>query len=364
MPSNPFDRLTTKVRWKARLNRWRDGLMRPLRPTRIAPDRPGPANLLLVGIDTLRADHLGYAGYSLPTSPQLDRLATGGVVFEDVTAAAPWTLPSFSSSLTARMPGLHGAYLAGDVRNMDNQPPARLAENVTTLATHLQSMGYKTAAFYSNQFFAFGLAESFAEHTYINLPAAEVARQAEDWMRRHADQPFFCFILLNDPHEPTTPEATDLAPFLPQLTAQGINTDDKTVSAFSRWGEAPGPVLTAAKYPADEPTRHACQVKIAVYDATIRYVDRVIGKLQENLEKRDLARSTLVSVYSDHGEEFLDHANFANQWGHDPRGINGIGHGHAHFQEVLSVPWLAWGAGVPVGQKFKQPVSLLDLAPT
>jgi len=364
MPANPFDHLTGKVRWKARLNRWRDNLTRPMRPSRIAPDRKGPPNLLLIGIDTLRGDHLGSAGYTLPTTPHLDSLGAAGVVFQDVTAAAPWTLPSFSSSLTGRMPGLHGGYLSGDMRNMDNQPPARLNDDVTTLATHLKSAGYRTAAFYSNQFFAFGLAESFDEHTYINLPAAEVARQADDWMRCHADEPFFCFILFNDPHEPTTPDAEDLAPFLPSLAAQGVATDDQTVGRFSRWGEAPGPILTQAKYPADKDTQHACLLKVAVYDATIHYVDRVIGELQASLVRRDLTRTTLVSVYSDHGEEFLDHANLAHQWGHDPRGINGIGHGHAHFQEVLRVPWMAWGAGVPVGQKFNQPVSLLDLTPT
>jgi arylsulfatase A-like enzyme len=362
--SNPFDQLTVKTRWQSRLSRWRDALLRPVRPSRIKPDRAGPPNLLLIGIDTLRADHLGLGGYSQPTSPCLDQLGARGTIFADVTAPAPWTLPSFASALTARMPGLHGGYLPGAVRNMDNQPPGRLHEDLPTLASHMKSLGYQTAAFYSNQFFAFGLAESFDHHVYVNRPAGEVARLANEWMRRHAGGPFFCFVLLNDPHEPTTPDGDDLAPFLPALAAQGVPSDDDALRPYIRWGEKPGLDLTRAAFPADTATDHARAIKLAIYDGTIHYVDRVIGTLQDTLKARGLDHNTVVSVFSDHGEEFLDHAALAHQWGHDPRGIHGIGHGHAHFQEVLQVPWLAWGPGVPAGTRVRQPVSLLDLSPT
>ncbi len=364
MPANPFDHLTGKSRLQTRLNRWRDWVLRPVRPSRLAPNRPGPANLLLIGVDTLRADHLGLAGYGQPTSPHLDRLASRGTVFSDVTAPAPWTLPSFASALTGCMPGLHGAFLPGKLRNMDRQAPQRLAAEVPTLAAHLRDHGYRTAAFYSNQFFAFGLAESFDHHVYLNLPAAEVARQAQEWLRRQADRPCFCFVLFNDPHEPTTPRREDLAPFLPPLAAQGLPTYDRTIAAYARWGEQPGLDLTRAKWPPDPATVAARQTKLAIYDATIRYVDRVIGGLQTTLTDWGLDGNTIVSVFSDHGEEFLDHAEFAHQWGHDPRGICGIGHGHAHFQEVLHVPWLSWGPGVPVGRQVHHAVSLLDLSPT
>jgi arylsulfatase A-like enzyme len=364
MSADPFAHLTVKTRWQARLARWRDNILRPLRPSRIAAQRSGPSNLVLVGVDTLRADHLGLAGYAQPTSPCLDGLGATGTVFDDVTAPAPWTLPSFASALTARMPGLHGGYLSGAVRNMDHQPPGRLQPEITTLASHLAKLGYRTAAFYSNQFFAFGLAESFDHHVYLNRPAGEVVRQANEWMRRHADGPFFCFILLNDPHEPTTPLPVDMAPFLSRLQAQGIDDLPRVLRHYSRWGEAPGPVLTRAPFPADPATDQALAIKLAIYDGTIRYVDRIIGSLHDVLVERGLADQTLCAVFSDHGEEFLDHAAAAHAWGHDPRGICGIGHGHAHFQEVLHVPWLAWGAGVPVGRRVERPVSLLDLSPT
>ena len=325
MPANPFSHLTAKPRWQTRLNRWRDNLLRPLRPSRVAPDRSGPPNLLLVGIDTLRADHLGLAGYEQPTSPHLDQLGAGGTIFSDVTAPAPWTLPSFASALTGRMPGLHGGFLAGTTRNMDNQAPNRLAEDIPTLASHLRSLGYKTAAFYSNQFFAFGLAESFDHHTYVNLPAGEVARLADQWMRQNADGPFFCFVLLNDPHEPTTPDAEDLAPFLPRLAAAGLATEADNLRPYARWGEKPGVDLTRAVFPADEATDNARKIKLAIYDATIRYVDRVIGGLQESLTARGLTGNTVVSVFSDHGEEFLDHAAFAHL-ASDPHELDELSH--------------------------------------
>jgi len=364
MTADPFARLTRKTRWRSRLNRWRDNFLRPLRPSRLAPDRAGPPNLLLIGVDTLRADHLGLSGYGQPTSPHLDRLAAQGTVFSDVTAPAPWTLPSFASALTGYMPGLHGAHLPGVTRNMDTQAPHRLDDGICTLAAHLRTNGYRTAAFYSNQFFAFGLAESFVEHVYLNLPAAAVTRQAADWLRRNADQPCFCFVLFNDPHEPTTPDAADLAPFLPRLAAQGIRTDNATLAAYANWGASPAVDLTRAEFPADTATDQARLVKLAIYDAAIHYVDRVIGGWQQTLTDWGLDRNTLVTVFSDHGEEFLDHAAFAHQWNHDPRGIHGIGHGHSHFQEVLHVPWVSWGTGVPTGQRFRHAVSLLDLTPT
>ncbi len=360
MAADPFAPLIRRQTWHAGRDRLAGRLARPWRPTRLDPDRTGPANLLLVGVDTLRADHLGLAGYHRSTSPRLDELAGRGTAFLNVTAPAPWTLPSFGSALTGLMPGLHGAYLAGPVRNMDSQPPRRLDPEVVTLAAHLRRQGYRTAAFYSNQFFAFGLAESFDHHRYLNFPARDLARTALDWMRRHGDRPFFCFVLFNDPHEPTTPAAADLEAFLPVAG----RPDPALLRGLARWGEDPAPALGSAPWPLAENVRAALALKLAVYDATIHQVDRAIGSLQDQLERWELAGRTLVSVFSDHGEEFLDHADFSRRWNHDPRGIHGIGHGHALFQEVLGVPWLAWGPGVPSGVRRAEPASLLDLSPT
>ena len=364
MPADPFERLTRRQTLQASWNRCCRALLRPARPSRLKPGRAGPANLLLVGVDTLRADHLGLGGYSLPTSPNLDRLAAGGTVFTEVMAPAPWTLPSFASALTGLMPGLHGGYLAEPVRNMDTRPPRSLRPEVTTLAAHLQGLGYRTAAFYSNEFFAFGLAESFDHHQYLNLPAGELAAAALAWIRRHADGPFFCFVLMNDPHEPTTPPAKHLAPFLAAAKSAGADPSSAQLRRYPRWGEPPDLELGRAPHPPDGEARAALALKLAIYDATIHQVDTAIAGLYEQLRKWRIDDQTLVSVFADHGEEFLDHADFAHVWNHDPRPIRAIGHGHTQFQELLHVPWLAWGPGVPPGVRHDLPVSLLDLAPT
>jgi arylsulfatase A-like enzyme len=104
--------------------------------------------------------------------------------------------------------------------------------------------------------------------------------------------------------------------------------------------------------------------KLAVYDAAIAATDRAIGELWLRLGARGLHANTLLSVFSDHGEEFLDHLTAAHRWDHDPRPYRGIGHGHTLFQELLHVPWLAVGPGVPVARRWREPVSLCDLAPT
>ncbi len=359
MSGGPFAKLNRKPLIQARLWDLKRTVFRPFQPNQIDSQRTGPANLLLFGIDTLRADHLGFGGFKgEKVSPNLDRLASGGTIFADTTAPAPWTLPSFTSALTGVMPGLHGAFLPGDLRNMDRQPPSRVDVNIITLASHLKSQGYRTAAFYSNQFFAFGLAESFDHHKYYNLPADDLAAMARDWIRQNADQPFFCFVLFNDPHEPTTPALDDLEHFLPEP-----GTPEELVS-FARWGTDEGRHLGHQPSPDSPETQKDLQTKLALYDATIRGVDRVIGDFQEQLQSWQLADSTLVSVFSDHGEEFLDHVDFARQWNHDPREIRGIGHGHTHFQELLHVPWAAWGPGVPRGVRRREAVSLCDLSPT
>ncbi len=93
MCNTPFAVLDKRSALALRLERWKKTLLKPLLPSRIKSDRPGPDNLLLMGIDTLRADHLGLGGYGFPTSPHLDTLGAGGTIFTDTSASSPWTLP-------------------------------------------------------------------------------------------------------------------------------------------------------------------------------------------------------------------------------------------------------------------------------
>ena len=359
MTRDPFDPITRNQRRRAQFMRLRRTLGRPWRPSRLDPRREGPPNLVLVGVDTLRRDHV-----TPELAPRLSELAAGGIDLADVTAPAPWTLPSFAGAFTGLMPTLHGARLAGTIRNMDTQPPQRLRPGTVTLARHLAGRGYATCALYANQFFAFGLAESFQEHRYLNLAADDLLAEAAEWIRRHADRPFCCFVLLNDPHEPTTPPDDLLRPELDALDlAPPTATELRSLAA---WGDPDRPPahLGLCGWPLPDAARRSRALKRAIYRATVGQVDRALGRFFARLDDWGLTENTLATVISDHGEEFCDHGAEAHAWDHDPRQVRGIGHGHTQFQELLHVPWLSWGAGVPASGRVTEPVSLLDLAPT
>lgn len=356
---DPFAPITRKQRLQERWLRLQRALARPVRPGRSAERREGPPSLVLVGVDTLRRDHV-----TPGLMPHLHARGREGCDLADAMATAPWTLSSFASALTGLAPSLHGAVLPGAVRNMDRQVPRRLEPSVTTLAGHLASQGYATAAFYANQFFAFGLAESFGEHRYLNLPAEALLDEAADWIRRHADRPFCCFVLLNDPHEPTTPPARHLRPELDALDLPAPSADE--LRGLAAWGDPDRRErhLGLCGWPPPDAARRARALKLALYRATVRQVDAAIARFADRLDRLRLSSHTLCTVFSDHGEEFLDHAAEAHGWNHDPRAVRGIGHGHSQFQELLRVPWVSWGPGVQADGAVEAPVSLADLAPT
>ncbi len=367
MARDPFAPLNRKRRLAALLDGAAARLRRPasLRPVALRKD--GPPNLLILAVDTLRRDHVGAVGGGAAATPRLDALARGGVTFDDVLAPAPWTLPSFTSSLTGVMATRHGAAMGGGgVRNMNDAPPGGLRAGTPTLPGHLAARGYDTAAFFANPFVRFGLAESFGEARYLNWQARDLARPVLDWIRRRADRPFFCFALFNDPHEPTVPPPEDLTPRLTDAPDAVRRLSDAQWRALSRWGdEIIGPArLGLAAPPLDADQRTALEAKRRLYAGAVGHVDRILGEICGKLDTWGLAGNTVVCVYSDHGEEFLEHAADARDRNHDPRDLRGVGHGHTLFQELLHVPWLAWGPGVPEGVRVTRPVSLCDVAPT
>ncbi|HOX25876.1 MAG TPA: sulfatase-like hydrolase/transferase [Candidatus Krumholzibacteria bacterium] len=359
MARDPFAPLCRRQRARGRARAARRALSRLVLPGRPRARREGPPSVVLIGVDTLRRDHVGPE-----LTPSLHALAAAGLDLTDVTAPAPWTLPSFAGALTGLMPSLHGARLTGQVRNMDAQPPRRLRDGTVTLARHLAARGYATCALYANQFFGFGLAETFQRHQYLNLTADHLLAEAAEWIRRNAGRPFFCFVLVNDPHEPTTPPVDLLVSELAALDVAPPSS--RELQQLAAWGDPdrPDAHLGLCGWPLPEPARRTRELKRAVYRACVREIDRAIGRFVERLERRGLADHVLCTVFSDHGEEFCDHGAEAHAWDHDPRRVRGIGHGHSQFQELLHVPWLSWGAGVPALGQVGTPVSLLDLAPT
>jgi len=341
------------------------GVLRPFRATRVDRRSEGPPSLLIMAVDTLRADHVGRAAPGGSLTPALDLLRGEGTSFTAVSSPAPWTLPAFTSALTGVMPGVHGAGMTGAMRNMAHEAPRPLPNEAVTLARHLSSQGYRTAAFHSNPFVTFGLAESFQEHHYRNHACADVAAGALDWIRRNGDRPFFCFVLFNDPHEPTLPTPARFCPLMDAAGHDPAAWADEDLRSLARWGGTDrAPHLGRTPLPLDAAALAALEVKLALYAGSVASVDAAADGMLRQLERWGLDSSTLVSVFSDHGEEFLEHADAAAHWDHDPRDLRAIGHGHTLFQELLHVPWIMKGPGVDSGVECAQNVSLCDVGPT
>lgn len=296
--------------------------------------RERPDNVLLIVVDTLRADHLSAYGYDRPTSPHLERWATKGLVFERALAPSPWTLPTFGSVLTGLWPAQHaaGKRIGSKLKRWRRAP---LSPEVTTLPEVMQKNGFTTGAIVNNAFLRehFGAARGFEFYDYEKeRPARAVVDLAREWLTEKGQERFFLMVHLIDPHLPYAPPAEFMGRF-GDVPAQAIAPRGRrnVVGRLEELTEVDKSSLTAR------------------YDEEIASVDHELDRLFRHLEDHDLWSRTLVILTSDHGEELFDHGGFE--------------HGHSMFQEVLRVPLIFWGPGIRAG-RVDAPVSLVDLAPT
>jgi arylsulfatase A-like enzyme len=313
--------------------------------------------VIVVVVDTLRADRLGAYGSTRPTSPALDAWAEEALVFDHAFATSSWTLPSFASILTGHLPSRHGAgALAptgpGDAKSRSSakRPTAAgggrsftvLDPSLETLPEILSRQGYATAAIVNNSFLHpdFGLARGFRD--YDHLPATNTTLRRADvvvdrslaWLDAHSAQPFFLLVHFFDPHMDYDPPPDARGRFTAaidsnrSLPVQEVFKLQRVVPNLSNEDRA---FIDAA------------------YDEEILGVDAPIDRLLEGLRKRELLERVLLVVTSDHGEELFEHGGFE--------------HGHTMYGELLHVPLILSGPGIRRGRE-KAPVSLLDLAPT
>lgn len=289
------------------------------RPTVYAPAVAAERrrNVILLSIDTLRADHLTSYGHVRDTAPKMrEWFEHGGVLFEEPIAAATTTGPAHMTMFTSLVPTVHGVAARPGVR-----PPAPI-----TLAEVLRANGYVTGAvtedgpLHAGWGFSRGF-DAYAENRSadVMLPEGHVAAtfdQAEQWLRRHADKPFFLFIHTFEVHFPYTPPARYAALF----------------------GNPPRPPGLPAEYAP------------VLYDREIRHVDDQLDRFMTKLRAAGLLEDTYFIVTSDHGEEFLEHGF--------------IGHGGNLHRPVLRVPLLIRGPDVAAGRRIESPVGHTDLMPT
>jgi arylsulfatase A-like enzyme len=317
------------------------------------PKRP---NVVLILVDTLRRDHVGAYGYERDTTPFIDSLAGEGILFEDAVAQAPWTSASMASLWTSRYPSeVGGVVRPGDdgLRNLGKTPLLRLNESAPTLAALLSRAGYRTIAVVSNGYAGapVGLLRGFESVLERPLAAGPLTDAAIGVLEAEGDSaPFFLYLHYRDAHEPTDPPE-------PYRTLFPSDDGSPHKPEHTRWlhGDAEDP---------DTPEVRAFRShKLALYDGALRYIDDQVRRIAAHLAEAGLRDETIFVIASDHGEEFWEHARIGRALHVDPRGISGIGHGHTLFGELLDVPLVMSGAGLPA-RRIPTQVRNLDLAPT
>ena len=303
-----------------------------------ARGRPQSPNIVLIVWDTARADHFSSYGYFRNTTPNIDQFAKRGVLFENAISASSWTLPSTFSIFTGLLPHQHGAGT-----NRASEP--------RTLAEILRSGGYETAGFNANPYIGIipsGVGRGF--ETYIDstrsmgysLAATRIGNEfikpfSEEWFQRsrfnqftahqlneevyrwfdhRSDRPFFLFLNYNDSHDPyEVPSPYDHLYGHPSKNAKHLLLTAKLSRVSLSPGEREG--------------------VIAAYDNSLNYVDSQMGELLSFLERSPEWSNTYVIITSDHGEGFGEHHTYSHGWN--------------LYRELIHVPLIVAGPGIPAG---------------
>jgi len=278
-------------------------------------------NVIFISLDTLRADHLHFMGYSRETSPNLDRLAQNGVYFTTVVSQSPWTAPSHFSIFTSKYPV---------TRYVNNKPfviPHQQVRDGTipTIASILKNKGYVTAAFTGgggvSALYSFYKGYDFYKEisdANITCGDAEVTfNSAMQWLNGNQDRTFFLFIHTYEPH-------------IPYCDEYFVRREKISVS-------------------------ETLEYRKAKYDGDIRRADFFVGKLIEKLDELRLLDNTMIVITSDHGEDLGDRT--------PPKPITE--HGQNLYDEQLLVPLIIYNTEIiPRGKRIDQQVRLIDIVPT
>ncbi len=310
-------------------------LAEPVIERPLAESDPRAPNVLLLLIDTLRADRLGCGGCERARTPNIDALAESGVCFSQAWSAAPWTLPSHASLFTSLYATEHG--LTHD---------EVLPEEAKTLAEALRSAGYRTAAFTEGAYVGtnYGLSQGFSKFHVGPRNIEETLETAKAWVSE-VRGPFFAFVHTYQVHSPYNPPAK----WREELVREYEGPLKKSVHINSHsWGRRrPGRTLS------EEDNRYLMDL----YDAEIAHTDEQIGVFVDWLRESGQLEDTIIIVTSDHGEEFGDHGQY--------------GHGYGLYEEQLHVPLIISGPAVLPGRQafeggltIERPILSLDLAPT
>jgi arylsulfatase A-like enzyme len=318
-------------------------------------EEPAPAgsplrpNVLMISVDTLRADHVSAYGHDRPTTPAIDALAEEGVLFENAYSHAPVTSVSHMSLLTSLQPEAHGVSMWTDVAT------SRLSESIPTLATVLREHGYQTAARTAGGYMAgvFGFDQGFSafHETYELEQAVDESLEELRSLAKGSERPF-CYLLHTFAvHAPYMPEEPYRGMFADPAYSGSILSDREVLvrEAGPEWA-----AQNRAYWKRVEPDDPAdLQHLRDLYDAGIRRTDDQLARFLRELERSGLLKHTLIVFLSDHGDEFMEHGQFLHK---------------QLYQELLHVPLVIRFAG-DRGERFRGRredalVRLIDVFPT
>ncbi|HMB71250.1 MAG TPA: sulfatase [bacterium] len=313
----------------------------------------GP-NVLLITVDTMRADRLGCYGYPVPTTPNLDRLAREGVLFADCTVQWPKTWPSMASLVTGAYPRTTGI----------QQAHRRLPGALTVLSEVFGGAGYRTAAVVAN--FNVGRAlgfdqgfdhfvESWQERwerekgqvEYINRPgrvkeytdAATVSQQGLAWLNESdPEQPYFLWLHYMDPHGPYVPPAPWSRTLEDVHPSEPVALDLLPGYQVQQPDGYDGPIADMGFYRTQ-------------YDREVLYFDAQLGLLRQELEAAGLLDDTVIILSADHGESFDEHRYY-------------LEHGKFAYQPTAHVPLIVQGSAARAGRVVRDAVGLIDVSAT
>jgi len=316
-----------------------------------------PPNIIVIVIDTLRADHLSSYGYQHNTSPFIDGLAKEGVLFENAISASSWTQPSHASMLTGRYTYEHQA----ETKPLDDTYP--------TIGEVMKTNGYRTGAFSANTLFftrrqGFGRGFLHFEDNYKSVPdmflnssiygflfdfyglrkvlkyegvptrviASDINESVLNWIDLDTDSPFFVFMNYFDVHDPYTP---------PEPYRSRFSTVQNPGGLINGFVDRYRPTLSPEQLKSE----------IDAYDGAIFYVDDQIKSLFDELEQRGLLNNTVVFITADHGESLGEH--------------DILQHGASLYLQEIRVPMIIWGPKyVPAGKNIGVPMSTTSLPVT
>jgi len=282
-------------------------------------------NVILITLDTLRADHVGLYGYKRDTTPNLDRFAEQSIVFERAFSQASSTLPSHQSLFQSR-------------------PASATSEDGLALAEVLAERGFRTAAFTGggNVSGKLGFARGFEIYEEDENGLAGSLPKAVSWLREHRGERFFLFLHTYDIHLPYDPPEPHASMFTHSYMGpiRGDNTREilRGVSHLTDGAEDVGKLDTEDR-----------ERIVALYDGGLHYTDAQLVHFFDLMLELDLDRDTLVIFFSDHGEEFWDHGS--------------VIHAHTLYRELLHVPLLIRAPGL-TPTRVTAAVPLMDLVPT